>query len=286
MDRLQRLFPAGPKRVVITDGGCGTELIRHGLALGESADLWNLSRPEIVEAVARSYVEAGAEVLLTNSFQANPIALARSGFMGQAEAVNRRGVEIARRASASAPDRVIRVFGSIGPIGAARIDAFALPARALAVAGVDALVLETFSDLDEVRAAVAAALPLGPPIIVSFHFDPRTGPTPEAAAAAAREAGADAVGANCGAGPGPFPDLCRRLRNASGLPVWIKPNAGLPTIENGRAIYPTASDSFAALLPALVAAGAGFVGGCCGAGPDFIRALVAARARISSPDLL
>ena len=152
-------------------------------------------------------------------------------------------------------------------------EAFAVQAQTLAEAGVDALLFETFSDLDEARLAVVSARALGPPILVSFHFDHRTGEpltlsgaTPEQAAVAVREAGADALGANCGAGPGPFPSLCRRLKAAADLPVWIKPNAGIPAIENGRAVYPIGPEAFAAILPALSAAGASFVGGCCGAG--------------------
>lgn len=291
MNRIQRLFPAD--RVVVADGGWGAELLGRGLALGRSADLWNLTRPDVVEAVARSFVEAGAEVLLTNTFQANPIALERFGMSAETAIVNRRGVEISRRAAASAADRVVRVFGSIGPIGiqkydkALEFDAFALQARSLAQAGVDALLFETFGDLDEARLAVAAARSIGPPVIVSFHFDYRTGTpltlsgaTPEQAALAVREAGADALGANCGTGPGPFPGLCRRLKAASGLPVWIKPNAGVPTVENGRTVYSVGPEAFAAALPALVAEGASFVGGCCGAGPEFVRALVAARDQI------
>jgi methionine synthase I (cobalamin-dependent) len=173
------------------------------------------------------------------------------------------------------------VFGSIGP-GAA--DAWAIQAGALAEGGVDALLFETLSDPGEARIAVTAARPTGLPIVVSFHFDdragePRTlaGATPEEVARAGRDAGADAVGANCGAGPDAFPSLCRRLKAASGLSVWIKPNAGLPTIDAGIAVYPVGPEAFAAFLPALIEAGASFVGGCCGAGPGHVRALAAAR---------
>jgi methionine synthase I (cobalamin-dependent) len=178
------------------------------------------------------------------------------------------------------------VFGSIGPAGAGpgAAVAFALQAVALAEGGVDALLFETLSDPDEARIAVAAARPTGLPIVVSFHFDDRAGEpltlagaTPEEVAKAALDAGADAVGANCGAGPGAFPGLCRRLKAASGLPAWVKPNAGLPTIAEGGADYPIGPEAFAAALPALVKAGAAFVGGCCGAGPEHVRALVAAR---------
>lgn len=294
MNRLQRLFTV-PGRVVITDGAWGTELLRRGLKLGESADLWNLSRPEAVEAVALAYVAAGSDVVLTNTFQANPIALLRAGRQAEAVAVNRRGVEIARRAAASVQDRVVRVFGSLGPTSGdhaadGRVArAFGLQARALADAGADALVFETFGDLAEARAAVSAALPAGLPIVVSFHFDCRNGGTttfdgssPEQVARAMRDAGADAVGANCGAGLDPFPEICRRLGAACNLPVWIKPNAGLPTVEDGPASYRIGPEEFGRLLPSLIDAGASFVGGCCGAGPDVVRSLVAARDAIRS----
>jgi methionine synthase I (cobalamin-dependent) len=119
------------------------------------------------------------------------------------------------------------------------------------------------------------------PILVSFSFDSgrnkdRTmmGATPETAARALADEGVDAVGANCGAGPEFFPTLCRRLKESSGLPVWIKPNAGLPLLADGRAVYPMEPESFSSYLPALIEAEASFVGGCCGTSPDFIRALV------------
>jgi len=151
------------------------------------------------------------------------------------------------------------------------------------------LLFETFSDVEEARLAVRAARPAGLPIIVSFAFDSgknkdRTmmGVNPETAARAMVEEGVDAVGANCGAGPGLFPSICRRLKEASGLPVWIKPNAGMPTIEAGQAVYTMKPDAFASYLPALVEAGASFVGGCCGTGPAFVRALVRAAGSCAS----
>ena len=161
------------------------------------------------------------------------------------------------------------------------LDAFRAQAEALAEGGADALLFETFSDVDEARLAVRAAQPLGLPILVSFAFDSgrqkdRTmmGVTPETAARAMADEGVDAVGANCGAGPEFFPAICRRLKESSGLPVWVKPNAGLPALSDGRAVYTMGPESFSSYLPALIAAGASFVGGCCGTSPDFIRALV------------
>jgi 5-methyltetrahydrofolate--homocysteine methyltransferase len=292
LSRLSSLLGTG---LVITDGAWGTEFQKLGLALGQPSDLWNLTRPEAVEAVARSYVEAGSRVILTNTFRSNPVALAGHGEVEKAVELNRRGAELSRRAAGG----VACVFASLGPTGkvlaAGEIDvqtvtdAFRIQAEALAAAGADALLFETFSDVEEASLAVRAARPAGLPIIVSFAFDSgknkdRTmmGVNPETAARAMAEEGVDAVGANCGAGPELFPSICRRLKEASGLPVWIKPNAGMPTIEAGQAVYTMKPDTFASHLPALVEAGASFVGGCCGTSPAFVRALVRAAGSCAS----
>jgi len=282
MSRLREWLAKGP---LISDGAWGTQLQARGLEPGAAPDTWNLTHPERVEAVARSYVEAGSQVILTNTFRANAIAME-----GDLEAVNRAGVAISRRAAAG---RAL-VFASIGPTGkmlmAGEIGpeqaqaAFAAQAAALAGAGADALLVETMSDIEEARLAVAAARDTGLPVIVSFAFDSgknkdRTmmGATPEAVAAAMVEAGADAVGANCGVGVEYAAALCRRLHAASDLPLWIKPNAGLPRMEGTAIRYDVPAEAFAAHYAALRDAGASFVGGCCGSTPDFIRALVMAR---------
>jgi methionine synthase I (cobalamin-dependent) len=281
---LQSFFGAG---LVITDGGWGTEFQKRGLAAGLASDLWNLTHPDDVEAVASEYVEAGSRVILTNTFRSNLLALAASGDALRAAEINRRGVELSKRVAGAN----VRVFASMGPTGKVMAtgevdeqtvaDAFRAQSEAVAAEGADALLFETFSDLSEARLAVQAARPLGLPIIVSFVFDSgkqkdRTmmGATPEQAAVAMADLGVDAVGATCGAGPELFPTLCRRLKDSSGLPVWIKPNAGLPSLSGGRAVYTMDPESFASYLPALVEAGASFVGGCCGTSPEFIRALV------------
>jgi methionine synthase I (cobalamin-dependent) len=288
---MSQILPGFSTGLIITDAAWGTEFQKRGLALGEPADLWNLTRPDAVHAVAQSYVEAGSRVILTNTFRGNPISLAGQGAeaVRQAAEINRRSAEISRKAAG--PE--IRVFGSMGPTGKILAtsdipssdvsEAFQLQAQALVDGGVDALLLETFSDVEEARLALRAAKVAGLPVVVSFAFDSgkkkdRTmmGATPEIAARAMVEEGADAVGANCGAGPETFPAICRRLKDASGLPVWIKPNAGLPTLVEGKASYSMDPETFASYLPALVAAGASFVGGCCGTTPDFISALVRA----------
>jgi methionine synthase I (cobalamin-dependent) len=280
-------------RLVITDGAWGTELQKLGLAPGELADLWNLTRPDDVAAVPRAYVAAGSRVILTNTFRANPIALAAHGLAEKTVEINRRGVAISRAAAAAAGVEGVNVVASIGPAGKmlaageiaadAVSAAFRLQAEAQAEAGADALLLETFSDLEEARLALQVARATGLPVIVSFAFvfdsgtnqcRTSTGATPEQAARLAAEEGAAAVGANCGAGPAGFAALCRRLKGASQLPVWIKPSAGLPTVESGRAVYAIAPEAFARFLPDLIQAGATFVGGCCGTNPEFIQVLV------------
>jgi len=288
MSSLLARFPAGP---VISDGAWGTQLQNLGLDPGECPDLWNLTHPDRVESVARAYVEAGSQVILTNTFGATRLRLDAHGAGAQAVEINRRGAAISRLA---AGDRA-KVFASMGPSGKMLAmgettpdeleSAFAEQARALAAEGVDALLLETFADLDELGAAIAGAKSAGLPVIASLVFDSgpardRTimGTTPEQAAAAVAAAGADAVGANCGNGIDGYLPVCRRLRAATTLPVWIKANAGLPTMVDGHAVYKTAPDYFASRTLDLVAAGADFVGGCCGTNPAFIAAIRAALA--------
>lgn len=276
---------------VIADGAWGTEIQARGLPPGDLADGWNLLRPDAVRDVARSYVEAGCDVVLTNTFRANNVALAGYGLAGKAAEINRAGAALSREAAGGRA----RVFGSIGPSGKllsmdqVSIEvlhvAFFEQALALAEGGVDALVVETMSDLAEAACAVRAAATTGLPIVASMVFDAgkhhdRTmmGNTPEQAAEVLAEAGASAIGANCGSGIAAYVPVCGRLHAASSLPIWIKPNAGLPVLQNGIPVYSMLPAQFAAFLPALTDAGATFVGGCCGTSPAFIERLVRARA--------
>jgi 5-methyltetrahydrofolate--homocysteine methyltransferase len=277
------LLAAGP---VTTDGAWGTELQARGLGLGEFPDLWNLTRPERVLEVARAYVEAGSQVILTNTFGANRIRLGENGAADKMEEVNVRGVEISRQAAGQRA----RVFASIGPTGKLLMSgevtaeelrsAFAEQARALAKGGADALVVETMSDLEEATLAVSAAKETGLPVVVCMVFDSgkdkdRTmmGTTPEQAAQALSSAGADVIGANCGQGITGFFPICRRMRTATTLPIWMKPNAGLPTVVDGRAVYSAKPEEFAGYMPELLKLGASFVGGCCGTSPAFLAAV-------------
>jgi len=272
---------------VVTDGAWGTQLQLAGLGLGECPEAWNLEHPDRVEAVGRAYVEAGSQVILTNSLCANRIQLDRHGLADRVAEVNRAAAEISLRASSGR----VRVFASIGPTGklltmgetteSELSDVFGEQARALVEAGVDALLLETFTDVAEIEVAIKVARTAGAPVVASMVFDSgknhdRTmmGTTPEQAAAALTAAGADVVGANCGRGIDNYIDVCRRMRATVNGPLWIKPNAGLPELVDGRPVYRTTPGEFASRVLDLVEAGATFVGGCCGTDPDFIRAIV------------
>lgn len=279
---LQDLLSHAP---VITDGALGTQLLARGLASGECPDTWNLSRPADVEEVIRSYVDAGSEIVLTNTFRANRIALAGYGLAGKIEDLNLAGVEIARRAAAGRA----AVFASVGPSGkmlaageVAEADlrqAFSEQAQILAAAGVDGFAIETMSDLEEAKVAVATLRATGLPVVVSLVFDSgkekdrtMTGVTPEKAAEELTAAGANVIGANCGRGIAGYISVCQRLHASTDRPIWIKPNAGLPEMFEGKVVYRTTPEEFASFIPALLQAGASFIGGCCGTGPDFIRA--------------
>jgi len=289
---VQQLVSRGP---VITDGAWGTELQARGLGLGDFPDAWNLTHPDRVGEVARAYVEAGSQVILTNTFGANRLRLGEHAAADRLAEINARGVEISLQAAAGRA----RVFASIGPTGKLLMSgevtadelraAYAEQAQSLAQAHPDGLVVETMSDLEEATLAVTAARQTGLPVVACMVFDSgkdkdRTmmGATPEQAAQALTAAGADVIGANCGQGVAGFVAICRRLHASTDRPVWIKANAGLPTMVDGRPKYSVTPEEFAGYIPELIEAGANFVGGCCGTRPDFIAAitqrLTAARA--------
>lgn len=273
-------------RPVLIDGAWGTELQKIGLKPGESPEELNLTRPELVEAVASAYVQAGSQIILTNTFGGTRFTLERHGLADQTAAINRAGAEISKRA---AGDQAL-VFASLGPTGKMLImdevteeelfDAFVEQAQALAAGGADGLVIETLADLEEAKVALKACKTTGLPVVVSMVYDAgadldRTmmGVSVEQAAEELTAAGADVIGANCGQGIDGFVKLCARMKARTDLPVWIKGNAGLPEMVNGKTVYKIQPEQFAAAGQPLKAAGADFIGGCCGTSPDFIRAL-------------
>lgn len=280
---IEELLAQGP---VLTDGAWGTQLQARGLPAGQLPDLWNLTHPDQVADVARAYVQAGSRVILTNTFGANRLRLTEAGCADRLEAINQEGVRLSRQAAAGRA----KVFASIGPTGkmlvtgevrAVELTAvFTEQAQALARGGAEGLVIETMADVEEARLAVEAARSTGLPVVACVVFDSgrdkdRTmmGQTPEQAAEVLSAAGADVIGSNCGQGIAGFVSICRRLRAATARPLWIKPNAGLPELVEGRVVYRTTPDQFASYVPALLDAGARFLGGCCGTTPEFIAAV-------------
>ena len=280
---VKELLAAGP---VITDGAWGTQLQALGLVAGECPDAWNVSHADRVEQVARDYVEAGSRVVLTNTFRSNRLALAGYDLADQVAALNQAGAAISCRAARGRA----RVFASLGPSGKMLLmgevseeellAAFVEQAQALAAGGAEGLGVETMADLMEAQLAVAAARTTGLPVAACMTFDSgseqdRTlmGVTPEQAAAELTAVGADVIGANCGQGIAGYVAICRRLRAATDRPLWIKANAGVPEVVDGQTVWRATPAEFARHGPALIEAGASFLGGCCGTGPAFIAAL-------------
>ncbi len=283
------------KAPVILDGAWGTQLQALGLPLGVLPDKWNVEHPEAVLRVARSYVSAGSQIILTNTFGANRANLRRHGLAAEVEAINRRGVALSKEAA----DGVAKVFASMGPTGALLVtgeltekeceEVFTEQADLLAAAGADGIVVETMSDLTEAQIAVRAAKRTGLPVVACMAFQAgknfdRTimGVTCAQAARTLLEVGADVIGANCGRGIESFGELLRQFREVTQAPVWLKPNAGMPEMVEGQIVYRMRPDEFAAYVPQLVAGGTQFIGGCCGTSPEFIRAIVEELARLRS----
>jgi methionine synthase I (cobalamin-dependent) len=280
---IEQLMQEAP---VITDGAWGTQLQARGLPIGACPDAWNLECPSAVEEVARAYVEAGSRVILSNTFGATRIALARYDLADRAAEINRLGAQISRRAAGEKA----YVFASIGPTGAMLAmgevspedvsAAFREQADALAEGGAHGIVVETMTDLDEALLAVGAARATGLPVVACMAYGSgkdgdRTmmGVTPEQAAAAFMDAGADVIGANCGPAMPVMRTIAARLCAATDRPVWMKPNAGMPELVDGRPVHKMTAEEFVASAIALTRVCVAFIGGCCGSTPEFIRAL-------------
>jgi 5-methyltetrahydrofolate--homocysteine methyltransferase len=283
------------KKVLIVDGAWGTELMNRGLTPREVPDAWNIDRPEEIYSVALSYVNAGADIILTNTFGGSPLKLAKRGLAEKTAEINRLGTEISKKAASG---RAL-VFGSIGPtgelikpLGAATetdlVKGFAEQAKAVAAGGADGIVVETMLDLAEAKAALRAVKEnTSLPVAVTMTFSKAgrnyatlMGVRPEQAAAELDKAGADIVGANCGSGIDLMIEVARMMRPATSLPIWCKPNAGLPELVEGKTVYRESPEKMASRFRELVEAGANMIGGCCGSTPAHIRALVLERNRL------
>lgn len=277
-------------RPLISDGATGTMLQRMGLPAGESPVACNLSHPDWVKSLHQKYVDAGCNVILTNTFGGSRPTLEREGHADNLRELNVRGAAIARDVAQGNPSRDVYVAASIGPtglflepfgdVGEAQLeDVFGEQVEALLGAGVDLFCIETMSDLGEVKAAmrsVRCACDL--PIVATLTFDPgqrglrtMTGVTPAMAVDDLVRAGADVVGTNCGSGIDEVISVIREMRSAnSSILLAAKPNAGLPELLDGRTVYRTAPDVMADGARRLAETGASLIGGCCGTTPEHL----------------
>ena len=268
--------------VLSGDGAIGTMLYAKGVALDANFEHLNLVRPDLVLELHAEYLAAGARVIETNTFGANYAKLSAIGIGSKVAEINRQGGIIARRA---AQGRDVFVAGSMGPLGRGKgeltqeevRDCFRVQAAALAEGGVDLLILETFSELEELEIAVAAARETGLAVVANLAFGEGSrlagGIEAESAALRLVAAGADLVGANCGAGPLELLSTLKRIAAVTELPLAAYPNSGFPEYVDGRYIYRTTPEYFAAMAEEMVAAGAALVGGCCGTTPEHIRVM-------------
>ena len=280
---IASLIEKGP---VVTDGSWGTQMQKRGLKRGQCPDSWNLSHADQVRAVAEQYVAAGSQVILTNTFGASRLSLANFQLAEKAAEINSAGVQISKEVAA---DRAC-VFASIGPTGKMLVTGetsqdelrmvFEEQANAQARAGADGIIVETMIDVEEAKIAAIAAKQTGLPVIVSMVYDSgenkdctMMGNSPEDVVAEIIKIGVDGIGANCGQGIEAFLPICRRLRQATAMPIWIKPNAGLPEIIDDNVVFLTTAAEFVQHVPDLIQAGANFIGGCCGTDETFVKAI-------------
>ena len=275
----------GDGRVHVLDGAMGTMLYSRGVFVSACYDELSLSQPALVQEVHEAYVQAGAEILETNTFGANPVKLSSHGLDEETETINRTAVALARNA---ARGRAL-VVGAIGPLGirlepwgpTAREEAiafFSRQARGLLEGEVDGFILETFSDLHELESALCAVkglseLPVIAQMTVGQDGITSYGTDVETIASRLTELGADVIGLNCSVGPAAMLDAIERLVERTDRPVSAQPNAGLPRAVDDRRIYLASPEYMGSYARRLIQAGARFVGGCCGTTPDHIRTI-------------
>src|SRR5256714_8707894 len=275
---------------VLCDGAMGTLLYAKGIFINRSYDELNVSQPDLIRGIHHDYLQAGAEIIETNTFGANSFRLARHSLADKVRDINRAGVRLAREAVKSFD---VWVGGSVGPLGT-RIeplgktsfqearDAFREQIAALVEAGADLLILETFGYLEEIHQAILAAKDVKPslPLVAQVTIDEDgnclDGSDPQTFTPKLAEWGADVIGCNCSVGPVAMLDAMERVRAASSLPLSAQPNAGIPRSVDGRNIYLCSPEYMASYARKFVGAGVRLVGGCCGTTPDHIRVMKAA----------
>jgi len=269
-------------RNILFDGAMGTMLQESGLGAGQCPELMNVENPEAVRRIHRKYAQAGADIIETNTFGANRIKLESFGLAQRTAELNAAAVRNAK----AARDGDVLVAGSVGPTGQfltpvgnlgfdEAVEVFSLQIGALAEAGADLIILETFSDIKEARAAlIASRTATDLPTIALMTFEPSgqtlLGSSPEAVAVTLEAAGAAAVGSNCGLGPEGILEILTRMASVTEIPLLAMPNAGMPRLVNGKTVFPATPEEMAGAIGGFLEAGASIIGGCCGTTPDHI----------------
>jgi 5-methyltetrahydrofolate--homocysteine methyltransferase len=274
-------------KILVSDGAWGTFLHKKGLKPGECPELWNLERQDDIYEIARSYVEAGADMIETNSFGGNRFKLSCYGLENRVYELNKKAAEISR--SAAGPD--IFVLGSVGPTGKMLItgevtedelyEAFREQSIALEAGGADTIVIETMTDLDEARIAVRAAVENTKCDVIctmTFDKDPGNGfhtmmgVSPAEMTGVLVEAGASVIGANCGNGIADMIDVVKEIRDFNpDIPVLIHANAGAPIYSDGQTTFPENPEFMAGRVKEIIDSGTNIIGGCCGTTPEHIK---------------
>jgi 5-methyltetrahydrofolate--homocysteine methyltransferase len=288
MNKLQTLLSAS--RPILADGAMGTQLFEAGLQSGDAPQAWNITHPDRVQAVHRAYLEAGSQVVLSNTFGGNRFRLARHDLQARVTEMNRAGAALLRMEVEKAGGTALAA-GDMGPTGELfaplgklkheeAVEAFAEQAGALIAGGVDVIWLETMSALQEIQAAVEGVRSISPdiPVIATMTFEKhgRTmmGVSPEQAVKSLTAWGVHALGGNCGTGPEELLSIILTMRSlAPTVPLVFKPNAGVPELFEGKTVYSASAASMAQSACAAAKAGASVIGACCGSTPAHLSAM-------------
>jgi 5-methyltetrahydrofolate--homocysteine methyltransferase len=288
-----KLKQALQKRRLVCDGAMGTQLMLAGLEQGSCGEMWNLTHPERVLAIQSRYAAAGADCIITNNFGGNRLMLTRHHHAEDLVEINHAAPKIARQACGGQEGYVLGDVGPVGgvlePYGDLKTDdvraALLEQAQALVEGGVDAIILETQTSLEELGLGIQGAKAAGAPFIIASlaydrsmdgtFFKTMMGLSPEQAAEFAQEQGADAVALNCGTGMDmeAAAAIVRLYRSSCPLFTMAQPNAGLPVLENLKAVYKQSPEEMVQALPEVLAAGANIIGSCCGSTPEHTRAI-------------